>query len=75
MMPTMTPVRLRMRARIFLEPAAKAGATEKCFKYIEEWNGVKLLNEKTTFPLLGKVHSKLRSYAGNLGSAIIQRWL
>lgn len=37
------------------------------FRIYEEWNGNKLLTEKTTFPsFIGKIHSMLRRSTGNM---------
>ena len=40
------PRTIRLRGHYLLEPPAKAGAPEKLFRYFEEINGNKLLNER-----------------------------
>ena len=40
------PLTIRLRGHYLLEPPAKAGAPEKLFRYFEEINGNKLLNER-----------------------------
>jgi len=66
------PLTVRVRGHYLLEPPAKAGAPEKLFRYFEEINGNKLLNERTTIAQLGKVHSKLRRYVGQLFAKMVE---
>ena len=40
------PITMRLRNHYLLEPPSKAGAPEKLFRYFEEINGNKLLNER-----------------------------
>jgi len=59
---------IEMRTHILLEPSeVKIGAPEKVFRVYEEWYGNALLTEKTaTPPMIGKVHSMLRKFHGNV---------
>lgn len=63
------PLSLRMRTHIMLEPSSNN--KEKIFRVFEEWNGNKQLNEKTTLPLLGKIHRALRRFVGIMGSSFM----
>jgi hypothetical protein len=65
------PFSLRMRTHILLEPASKAGK-EKIFRMFSEWNGCQLLNEKTTFPMLGRIHLKMRKFYAFVSNAIVE---
>lgn len=60
------PMSMKMRTHILFEPSTEnIGGTEKVFRIYEEWNGIRLLNEKTISPaFFGKVHSKLRKFHG-----------
>jgi len=70
------PFTLRLRSHFLLEPPSSAGAPEKLFKYFEEVNGNRLLNERTTIGPLGKIHSKLRRYVGSLCVLIVEKgWM
>ncbi len=69
------PMSVSMQARIMLEPPSKAGGAEKIFKYIEDWGGAPLLNEKTTVPILGKIHARLRRFHCHLGLAVVDNGL
>jgi len=70
------PMTIRSRIHFLLEPPSSAGGPEKLFRFYEEIGGNKLLNERTTFGPLGKVHSKLRRYVGTLFAMIVEKgWI
>ena len=41
---------------------------EKIFRMYEEWNGVALINEKTTYSLLGRIQQKLKKFIGQMAA-------
>lgn len=65
-----------MRTHLFLEPPSKKGELEKIFRIEEEWWGNPLLNERTTFSYLGKIHAQYRRFIGYGLIQILQKgWL
>ena len=67
----------RCYTHILLEPPKKAGDPERIFRYFEEWNGNRLLSEKTVTPsFVGRVHQNLRRFTGYAAASAIKKgWL
>ena len=55
-----------------LEPSEN-GLSEKIFHIYEEWGGNQLLTAKTVkIPYLGKIHSSLRQFTGQMALSLIK---
>lgn len=68
-----TPLPLRMRTHLLLEPPPQPGGRERLFRLFEEWNGNRQLNEKTTWPsALGRVHQRLRRFTGYMAASAVR---
>ena len=63
----------RVRAHYLLDDDDSKGQ-ERLSRYYEELNGNRLLDESSTFALLGRMHSKMRELFGRIGVSFGRRW-
>ena len=66
----------RVRAHYLLEQQFnnESKGPERLRRYYEELNGNRLLDENSTFALLGRMHSKMRELFGRMGVSFGRRW-